>query len=214
MCNKAPIGISAVFTLVAACLMSASQASQAATPAPAGPASQASAPVAAAATEGPSKQEVTRLRSAPTIAALANAKVLEREAEAKARLAKWIPPDPVAAPPKAPPMAITAPKVTPPPAVRAPERQRRLIAVHGKVGSESIDVERLDGTVSTIKVGGGFDGYRLLSAGPDGARLSTVRGCPSTTAMSPPSGRGVDASASTCRPSSVTLTVKVGGLLL
>lgn len=114
------------------------------------------------------------LQQAPTIQTLSNIKVAEREKETQDRLQKLAPPAPAPAASKAASEKLEL-LVRPAPTPKI----RRVLSIYGRAGQEQADVARADGVVETVRAGAVFDGFRVLSIGPDGVqfeRLAAKRG--------------------------------------
>lgn len=102
---------------------------------------------------------------APTIQALSDLIAAERDREAKARLEKLYP----APAPKSAPEKFEA-------LIKQPEahKVRQVLSIYGPEGREMADMVRADGVVETVKSGGQFDGFKVLSIAPDGVALERV----------------------------------------
>lgn len=142
----------------------AAQASSATAPSAPTGAAPASAPAGASVALDP-----TRLRGAPTLEALARLKMAEKEQQAKERFEKLFPPPPAPAPVAA--KATDAPRavVAPPP----PPPNRRVVAIHGRIGAERADIERADGVVVTVQAGSVVEGYRIVKVSSAGVQIVT-----------------------------------------
>lgn len=122
---------------------------------------------------------------APTIQALSDLIAAERDRESKARLEKLYP----APAPKALPEKFEA-------LVKQPEapKVRQVLSIYGPVGREMADMVRADGVVETVKSGGQFDGFKVVSISPDAVTLepqAAKRGRGKESAKAQGSGRPV-----------------------
>ncbi len=165
--------------------------------------------LAAALSAGPVLAQEQRGASvAPTLEQLADLRMKERLAEAKARHDKLFPPP---TPASAPTKAVV--KVVRPMANMPASQHLKLLGIHGRIGSESADLERTNGSVVTVRKGSVIDGLRVVDITKGTLHVERRTACPAPSGAAPKRGsQRASQSSTACTPRAEVAQIAVGGL--